>query len=90
MRRSEVRILSAPPATSALWRALGRLWKSSTYPGVTAVDSVDPLYVDLIIRRFETETGENAVLMETGETRRELAARRARTAGAENRSSHKD
>jgi DNA modification methylase len=51
---------------------------------------IDPLYVDLIIRRFEMETGENAVLMETGETREELAARRAGTAGAENRSSHKD
>ena len=52
---------------------------------------IDPLYVDLIIRRFETETGENAVLMETGETHQELAARRTRaTAGAENRSSHKD
>jgi DNA modification methylase len=51
---------------------------------------IDPLYVDLIIRRFETETGENAVLMETGETRQELAARRAGTAGVENRSSHKD
>ena len=51
---------------------------------------IDPLYVDLIIRRFETETGETAVLVETGETREELAARRAGTAGAENRSSHKD
>ncbi len=52
---------------------------------------IDPLYVDLIIRRFETETGENAVLMETGETRQELAARRAQaSAGAETRSSHKD
>ncbi len=45
----------------------------------------------MIIRRFETETGQNAVLMETGETRQELAARRAQaTAGAETRSSHKD
>ena len=52
---------------------------------------IDPLYVDLIIARFETETGENAVLMETGETRQELAARRARpTAGAETRSSRSD
>jgi predicted amidohydrolase len=33
---------------------------------------------------------ENAVLMETGETRQELAARRAGAASTENRSSHKD
>ena len=45
---------------------------------------IDPLYVDLIIRRFETETGENAVLMETGQTRQELGAPRTQaTAGAE-------
>ena len=52
---------------------------------------IDPLYVDLIIRRFETETGENAVLTDTGETLKELAARRApATAGAKARSSHRD
>jgi DNA modification methylase len=39
---------------------------------------IDPLYVDLIIRRIQMDTGEKAVLTETGETRQELAARRAR------------
>jgi hypothetical protein len=43
----------------------------------------------LIIRRFETETGESALLTGTGETHDELAERRAGTAGAENRASHR-
>ncbi len=38
---------------------------------------LDPLYVDLIIRRFEAETGEKAILAETGETHGALATRRA-------------
>jgi DNA modification methylase len=38
---------------------------------------LDPLYVDVIIRRYEAATGEMAVLVETGETFRDLAARRA-------------
>jgi DNA modification methylase len=38
---------------------------------------LDPLYVDVIIRRFEAETGVAAVLVETGETFAEVAARRA-------------
>jgi DNA modification methylase len=38
---------------------------------------LDPLYVDVIIRRYEAATGEVAVLVETGETFRDLAARRA-------------
>jgi DNA modification methylase len=38
---------------------------------------LDPLYVDVIIRRYEAATGEAAVLMETGETFHDLAARRA-------------
>jgi DNA modification methylase len=37
----------------------------------------DPLYVDVIIRRYQAATGEAAVLMETGETFHDLAARRA-------------
>jgi DNA modification methylase len=49
---------------------------------------IDPLYVDLIIRRFEAGTGENAVLIGTGETRQELAARRSR-GGSETRSADK-
>jgi hypothetical protein len=36
---SAVRVLHAPPANPAFWRALGRRWKSSTYPWVTAGDS---------------------------------------------------
>jgi hypothetical protein len=31
--------LRPPPATPSFWRALGRRWKSSTYPGVTVGDS---------------------------------------------------
>ena len=50
VRWPSVRVPSAPPTTSAFWRALSRRWKSSTYPGVTAVDSAQhrslaPLWV---------------------------------------------
>jgi DNA modification methylase len=38
---------------------------------------LDPLYVDVIVRRYEAATGEPAVLIETGETFEALAARRA-------------
>jgi hypothetical protein len=38
---------------------------------------LDPLYVDVIVRRYEAATGEPAVLVETGETFEALAARRA-------------
>jgi DNA modification methylase len=38
---------------------------------------IDPLYVDLIVRRFEAETGVSAILAETGETYEQIAARRA-------------
>jgi DNA modification methylase len=37
---------------------------------------LDPLYVDVIIRRYEAETGKSAILDETGETFAELSARR--------------
>jgi len=37
---------------------------------------LDPLYVDLIIRRYETETGAAVILSETGATFEEVAARR--------------
>jgi len=37
---------------------------------------LDPLYVDVIIRRYQAATGAAAVLAETGETFRDLAARR--------------
>ncbi len=37
---------------------------------------LDPLYVDVIIRRYEAATGEAAILLETGETFMDLAARR--------------
>jgi DNA modification methylase len=39
---------------------------------------LDPLYVDVIIRRYEAATGEAGVLLETGETFAVLAQRRAR------------
>jgi DNA modification methylase len=38
---------------------------------------LDPLYVDVIVRRYEAATGEPAVLSETGETFEALAVRRA-------------
>src|SRR5271167_3886665 len=41
---------------------------------------LDPLYVDVIVRRFEAATGTAATLVETGETFEALAARRAREA----------
>jgi DNA modification methylase len=37
---------------------------------------IDPLYVDVIIHRFEAETGREGVLEETGETFTQLAVRR--------------
>ena len=39
---------------------------------------LDPLYVDVIIRRYEAATGDPAVLVETGETFQALGARRGR------------
>jgi DNA modification methylase len=41
---------------------------------------LDPLYVDVIARRYEAATGNPAVLLETGETFGILSARRAREA----------
>ena len=41
---------------------------------------LDPLYVDVILRRFEAATGENGVLAETGECFIDVAARRANEA----------
>lgn len=38
---------------------------------------LDPLYVDVIVRRYEAAAGKGAILTETGETFQELAARRA-------------
>jgi DNA modification methylase len=38
---------------------------------------LDPLYVDVILRRYEAATGKATILIETGETFAELAARRA-------------
>jgi DNA modification methylase len=40
----------------------------------------DPLYVDVIVRRYEAATGNPAILVETGEEFDVLAARRAREA----------
>jgi DNA modification methylase len=42
---------------------------------------LDPLYVDVIIRRYEIVTGREAALAETGETFAALTARRAREEG---------
>ena len=41
---------------------------------------LDPLYVDVIIQRYEAATGDPAVLVETGETFQALGARRGREA----------
>jgi DNA modification methylase len=41
---------------------------------------LDPLYIDVIVRRYEAATDNSAVLIETGETFEALAARRARDA----------
>lgn len=38
---------------------------------------VDPLYVDVIVRRYQAVTGNAAVLVETGETFQALEDRRA-------------
>ena len=38
---------------------------------------LDPLYVDVIVRRYEATSGEAAVLVETGETFEDLEQRRA-------------
>jgi len=40
----------------------------------------DPLYVDVIVRRYEAVTGRPAVLDSTGETYAELAMRRLQDA----------
>jgi DNA modification methylase len=37
---------------------------------------LDPLYVDVIVRRYQAATGNDAVLLETGETFEAVAARR--------------
>ena len=37
---------------------------------------IDPLYVDVIIQRYQAETGRDAILERTGETFTALAARR--------------
>ena len=41
---------------------------------------LDPLYVDVIVRRYEAASGNAATLAETGESFHELAARRERDA----------
>ena len=43
---------------------------------------LDPLYVDVIIRRYEAATGNQAVLVETEETFQALGARRGREAAS--------
>ena len=43
---------------------------------------LDPLYVDVIVRRYQTATGNDAVLVETSETFERLAARREREAAS--------
>ena len=44
---------------------------------------LDSLYVDVIVRRYQAATANNAVLVETGETFEALAARREREASCD-------
>jgi hypothetical protein len=41
---------------------------------------LDPLYVDVIVRRFEATTGKSAILAKTGERFVDVAARLAQEA----------
>ncbi len=50
-----------------------RIWLARVCRGV----ELDPLYVDVIVRRFEAATGNQAVLIESGETFEALAGSRA-------------
>jgi DNA modification methylase len=50
---------------------------------------LDPLYVDVIIRRYQVATGDDAVLVATGETFDDLAGRRAADEPAERDSAAK-
>jgi len=49
---------------------------SAEKTGVCRGVELDPLYVGVILRRFEVATGKPAVLAETGEAFEALAARR--------------
>jgi hypothetical protein len=42
---------------------------------------LDPLYIDVILRRYQAETGHSAVLEETGKTFDELQENRSRPCG---------
>jgi DNA modification methylase len=44
---------------------------------------LDPLYVDVITRRYEAETGAAVILADTGATFEEVAARRRKRRGDE-------
>ena len=56
-------------------RPSSRPTRPVAYRGV----ELDPLYVDVIVRRFEAATGNQAVLVETGETFEALATQGAGT-----------
>jgi DNA modification methylase len=43
---------------------------------------IDPAYVDLIVRRWQTYTGRDAILTDTGQTFEEVAAARSKTGAA--------
>jgi DNA modification methylase len=51
---------------------------ANTTGGICRGLELDPLYVDVIVRRYEAVTGDAAILVETGETFEILLARRAR------------
>ena len=43
---------------------------------------IDPAYVDVIVRRWQTYTGRDAILTDTGQTFEEVAAARSKTGAA--------
>jgi DNA modification methylase len=51
---------------------------------------LDPLYVDVILRRYQSETGKSAVLEATGETFGELREKRSRPCGNAGRPTNDD
>ena len=61
--------ISPTAATSSSTRCLARARLAADKTGrVCRGVELDPLYVDVIVRRFEAATGNQAVLVETGET----------------------
>ncbi len=72
-----------PPGKPGWFALTGWWWTQSCRTGLPCGRicrgvELDPLYVDVIVRRYEAASGEAAVLVETGETFEDLEQRRAR------------